>query len=510
MGGQNFGNTRSQADQTKLSPSTAPALAVKWTQQLHGDISATPAVVGGVVYVPDWGQWAPYPGYGTPNTTSTGGYLTAMDENSGAIIWQRRIDSYAGEPAGAVSRTSPAVVNGVVYIGDQNGAHLLAINASNGTLLWSTQINPHPLAIITQSPMVYGGVIYVGAASTEEGAAANPKYQCCSFQGSFSAVNATTGQILWTFHTIPAPNTLNPADGYSGGAVWGSTPAIDPQSKTVFITTGNNYTVPSCVLDGSCNIDQNDYFDSILALDMATGNLKWVKPGWTPSDAWTVGCISTGANCPSGHGPDFDFGSGANLFTAKNPDGSQSLVVGAGQKAGLYWLLNAADGSVRWVTQVGVGSSLGGIEWGTATDGKRIYVESSNVSVPNGSDGNPHGVFAALDVATGNILWQMQDPTSTIEVQQPDGSYATKPAYDLGAVSASNGVMFASSLSGSMYALDASSGNILWHYQAFGTSSVASGPAIDLNGSLYWGSGYSHLGFGNPGSMFYAFSINGK
>jgi len=104
----------------------------------------------------------------------------------------------------------------------------------------------------------------------------------------------------------------------------------------------------------------------------------------------------------------------------------------------------------------------------------------------------------------------VRDPTSTIEAQQPDGSYATKPAYDLGPVSMSNGVMFVSSLSGWIYALDASNGNMLWKYQVGGGASVDAGPAIEPDGSLYWGSGYSHLGFGNPGTMFYALSINGK
>src|SRR5262245_3007591 len=63
FGGQNLGNTRSQGDQTKLSPSNASQLAVKWTANLHGDVSSTPAVTGGVVYVTDWGrQFQGFPG----------------------------------------------------------------------------------------------------------------------------------------------------------------------------------------------------------------------------------------------------------------------------------------------------------------------------------------------------------------------------------------------------------------------------------------------------------------
>ncbi len=95
MAGQNYHNTRSQDNQSQLGVTNAGSLALKWSRTIHGDVSATPAVVNGVVYIPDWG-----------------GYLTTLNAATGALIWERRIDSYAGEPAGAVSRTSPAVVAG--------------------------------------------------------------------------------------------------------------------------------------------------------------------------------------------------------------------------------------------------------------------------------------------------------------------------------------------------------------------------------------------------------------
>ena len=53
-------------------------------------------------------------------------------------------------------------------------------------------------------------------------------------------------------------------------------------------------------------------------------------------------------------------------------------IVGFGQKSGIYWALNPDNGNIVWSTPVGPGGSLGGIEWGTATDGKRIYVAISN------------------------------------------------------------------------------------------------------------------------------------
>ena len=81
--------------------------------------------------------------------------------------------------------------------------YLLALNRLNGQLLWKTQLDSHPLAVLTQSPVVFNGVIYTGVSSVEEAAAANPAYPCCTFRGSFMAVNANTGQILWKTYTTP-------------------------------------------------------------------------------------------------------------------------------------------------------------------------------------------------------------------------------------------------------------------------------------------------------------------
>src|SRR6185437_10431492 len=102
------------------------------------------------------------------------------------------------------------------------------------------------------------------------------------------------------------------------------------------------------------------------------------------------------------------------------------------QKSGIYYAFDPATGAELWRTLVGPGSSLGGIEWGSATDGKRIYVALVNYY------GIPYaygygGSIAALDPATGAILWQVADPGQSI---------------NLGPVSVSNGVVYASSMSG--------------------------------------------------------------
>jgi polyvinyl alcohol dehydrogenase (cytochrome) len=172
-------------------------------------------------------------------------------------------------------------------------------------------------------------------------------------------------------------------------------------------------------------------------------------------------------------------------------------IVGFGQKSGIFWALNPDDGNIVWSTPVGPGASLGGIEWGTATDGKRIYVAIANSDnlpytlVPSGQQ-ITWGAWSALDVATGKIVWQTADPTPG--------------AIDRGSVSVANGVMYAGSNSGQMYALDATTGNILWNFASGGT--VIDGPSI-VDGVLYWGSGYKEIrGTGN--NKVYAFSLAGS
>src|SRR5580658_3037728 len=100
MFGQNSANTASNFE-TAISVHTAPSLATKWKFTTGGDVSARAAVVDGVAYFPDWG-----------------GNITAVNAGSGAKIWSKQISSY-GLAAGTVARTSPAVANGIVYIGTQ-------------------------------------------------------------------------------------------------------------------------------------------------------------------------------------------------------------------------------------------------------------------------------------------------------------------------------------------------------------------------------------------------------
>jgi polyvinyl alcohol dehydrogenase (cytochrome) len=476
IAGHDLSDTRSQPNETTISPANVSQLAPRWVFTTHGDVSATPTVSGGVAFFPDWG-----------------GYLYAVRAGNGKLIWSHSISDYNGQVS-AMSRISPAVYQGELIIGDNvsqaiehNGAHIMAVDGKTGKLLWITQVDPHPAAIITGSPVVSGGTVYVGVSSNEEALATNNSYPCCTHRGSMVALSARTGQILWQTYTIP--DNGGQTGGYSGNAIWGP---VALGNGTLFTATGNNYTVPAsvaqCEAQGGTNCESpDDYFDSALALDPATGAIKWAHKLWGP-DAWTVACTTGGSNCPSPTGPDYDFGSGPNFM---------GNLVGFGQKSGIYWALNPSNGNIVWATSVGPGGTLGGLEWGSATDGSRLYAAIGNngmtpYALANGGPTISWGSWAALDAQTGSFIWQIADPTP--------GSI------DVGSVSVANGVVYTDSYSGYVYAINAATGAILWSFNTGG--SVIDGPSI-VKGFVFWGSGFRHIAPGIGNNKVYAFTIPG-
>jgi polyvinyl alcohol dehydrogenase (cytochrome) len=395
------------------------------------------------------------------------------------------------------------------------GARIIAVDKTNGELLWSRQVDAHPAAVIAQSAVAHEGRVYVGVSSLEEADAAfRPGYSCCTFRGSVLALDGDTGAVLWQTPTIPE------AAGYSGNAVWGSTPVVDVRRGTLYVTTGNNYTVPpsvaACVKAAAkaeprdpaalrvCT-EEGNYFDAVVALDLESGALKWAR-SMVPFDAWTIACVFglfNPGNCPSLHGVDHDFGQGPALFEVETSPGERRELLGVGQKSGMYWALDPDNGDIVWQRRVGPGGYSSGLMWGSATDGERIYAASSNGNrtrwelVENGVGTGKFtqtGFWTALDAKTGTILWQRPDPS---------GSRAEGP------VTVANGIVFAGSMARNrglptMFAMNAATGEILWGFASGGT--VNSAPAI-VDGVLYWGSGYPVTKRGAWNNKLFAFAL---
>ena len=222
------------------------------------------------------------------------------------------------------------------------------------------------------------------------------------------------------------------------------------------------------------------------------------------------------ANCPNANpgtaGPDHDFAQGPMLFGADRDNsghsghGGHDLLVGAGQKSGVFWAFRARDGKPAWARQVAPGGVTGGLQWGSATNGRDIFVAVAN-SGPSTNGGGAGalpwtlkdgsvtsaGGWASLDARTGAVQWTTRDPM---------GSRAEA------AVSLANNVVFGCNMAaglGTMYALHAKTGKPLWSYNS--GAPCTAGPSI-VDGMVYWGSGTFGL-FGPTGpKKVFAFGLN--
>jgi polyvinyl alcohol dehydrogenase (cytochrome) len=496
VSGYDAQNTRYNPDENKLGVRNVGRLVPKWRLPTAGDVSATPAVDATTVYVPDFA-----------------GNLFAVDRESGEVRWQANIGDLTGIP-GNHARATPAISGNLLIFGDQAGkvfspdGWLMAVDKVTGTLVWKTKVPGGGFPIITQAAVVHRGVAYVGVASYEE---ALVRFGFpLTFRGSVLALDARTGKVRWQTYMAPP--------GYTGSAVWGSTPAIDPSRNALYVATGNNYDVPleatQCIAIAASSaqraacIDVANYFDAIVSLDLRTGAVKWVHKA-LPDDAWNLSCgiyFIPGLEiqvpgCPDTEGPDYDFGQGPSLFTVKGHKGKPRDIVGAGQKSGVYWALDASTGKVVWQTQAGPGGLAGGLQWGSATDGKRVYVASSNSEfkewqLNDGTSGGYRGGWSALDAASGQILWQTPNP-------------AFERA--MGPVSGANGVIYGCSMDdqGHMYAMNAATGAILWD---FVSGANCNGGATIVDGMVFWGTGYDAFAQtgGNAAQALYAFGLPGK
>jgi polyvinyl alcohol dehydrogenase (cytochrome) len=494
MIGHDVQNTRNQPSEEQIDVRTVGRLQPKWIFTTAGDISATPAVIAGTdgddsaVYFPDWG-----------------GTLWKVAAETGQVIWSRSISDYNGIP-GSISRTSPAYGGGMIFVGDLNG-NMMGVDAATGNLRWITELDPNPNTIVTTSPIIHGNRLYVSTSSSGGGVAR------MTFRGSMIALDRRTGGIIWQRFVLPDNGGV--PGGFAGGA-FVNPPAIDLKNGLIYAAAGQLYTQPAAV--GECLAADSDgwdeacfppdaYFNSVIAFDLRTGTPRWSFRGAGP-DARRLGCGDDPPSwCPrwENNFSVWDFaGSGANVFDARI-NGRKRDVVGIGEKSGVYWLFDAATGELLWARLVGHGDDPGGIQWGTAVDGQRIYA-----AIGHNNRRDPYmlasgetvtgGSWAALDPSDGRILWQTADPQWMSE---------TRGAPDLGALTVANGVLYAGSMAHAgeqMYGLDTATGAILWRFAAGG--SVVAGPAV-VSGTVYWGSGYARTG-GVGNNKFYAFSIDGR
>jgi alcohol dehydrogenase (cytochrome c) len=213
---------------------------------------AQPLVVDGVIYVP------------------TGASdLFAIDVTSGAVLWSYRSSLDAAIDTVCCGWTSRGVAHGGgrIYLGRLDG-QLVALDAKTGAVAWTTQAERWQDGFsITNAPLYHDGLVITGFSGAEYGV-----------RGRVKAFDAMTGELRWTFYTIPGRgepgNETWPQDNevwqHGGATVW-HTPAVDPELGLIYFSTGN----PGPDFNGAVRAGDNLYTSSIVALELRTGRYRW-------------------------------------------------------------------------------------------------------------------------------------------------------------------------------------------------------------------------------------------
>lgn len=496
--GGNIYNNRWQTDNSDLNSTTIGKLVQNCKLDYPMGVSATPVVLNDTVYYP-----------------TANGSLYALHMGTCKYAWSVNVTKivYDFEPLSVLvannslpmSRTSPQIDGDILYFGTQANALLVAVNVHTGELIATIRVNPHPLAIITMSPTVYNGKVFVGCSSQEESATIDLTYKCCDFIGNFGAFTLDVAgkkfTQVWNINTMPS------GKGWSGAGVWGSQPSIDPVRSQVFIGTGNTYTYPReyamCVNETSSCMPDDVWQESIIALDVATGKVNWRK-SMSPLDGWLLVCgypgapVSASALCPDGVGPDVDFAMAPTFVPADlgaGTTGKDSIVVG--QKNGNFYSFDAVTGDVTWASAISSDSKAGGwLSWGIAVDDTQVYYTAINYGSKNWTLSTENrminnSAFGALNLKTGQLVWETQCPDNQLSYSPP----ARVNDLAFFAQSGSSKVK----IPGAILALSSSNGNIL---QKWPVESVVDG-GISVNGGfLLFGSGYHYRNPYNAGSFY--------
>lgn len=494
--GRDVENTRYQPEPA-IRATDVPKLALRWAFGFQGSaVAGQPTVVDGRLFV-----------------LSAAGRVYSLDAKTGCTYWT--FDAPAGtRSAIAIGELGPAqrvaapprksaaakktkrqltlahldVVKApsAAFFGDDTGA-VYALDAQKGTLLWKTQVDTHPLARITGAPTLYRDRLYVVVSSSEQNAAGESTYACCTFRGSVAALDMATGHLVWKTYTVseePRAYRKNatgiPQFGPAGAAI-AAAPTVDGKRNVLYAGTLSSLTTTNQPLA-----------DAVVALDLSDGRVRWARQ-FSRHDA--VGAA--------------EFRSSPILRTLA--DGKQLLL--AAQKSGIVYALDPdRGGDVLWQTKVDEDGVPAGIEWGPAADHRSLYVALSGLAA---EPDNTAGGLAALDMKTGAARWYTPAPSPTCAWGVEACAHAESQA-----VTVIPGIAFSGAMDGHLRAYSTIDGKIVWDMDTakdFATVNgiKASGGSLDqggatiVNGVVYINSGYGQRS-GQPGNVLLALSVDGK
>jgi polyvinyl alcohol dehydrogenase (cytochrome) len=477
---------RMSAAQAGLTTQDAAKLEVAWTFAMPrtSGLRGQGVVVGHTVFYP----------------AGQANHLLALDTRTGCVKWA--VQTPAGLRAslayGRLGKGGPLALVG----GDTSG-HLTAFDAKTGKVLWRVDPRHDKTVPLSGTPIFAGERIIVPISAIDVGNAMRATFECCKAHGAVAALDAATGKVLWTWHTMEDAKPLGRKNskgvdvyGPSGAPIW-SSPSVDLKAGVVYTATGENTSPPATATS-----------DSLVALDLATGKKKWVFQALA-NDVWNMSCpigSPTGGREP---GPncffanegsvlrDHDFGGGPIIWRGKG----RTLILG-GQKSGDVWALDAAAGKKVWRHQFGKGTALGGVHWGIATDGTRLFAPIADPGVA--PEDNAAGLYA-IDIASGKVAWSWKATPDC-----DDGRKARVPSCEARfGISAPplvvDGAVIAGGLDGRLYVFDAKTGKLLATHdtavayqpvngiEGRGGSIDAAGPFAG-DGMLFVSSGYASFG----------------
>jgi polyvinyl alcohol dehydrogenase (cytochrome) len=479
--GVDLSNTRFQSGNAAgLTAAQVPRLKLKWAFGYPTGVSSNgqPTIASGRVFV------------GSDN-----GFVYSLDAATGCVYWSFENGSIVRNALTIGPVTGQGSTRYAVYFGDGK-ANVFALDANDGRLLWKTKADPHFIARITAGVKLYGGKLFVPVSSSEEFSSGNPDYPCCTSRGSVVALDANTGKSIWQAWVVPEePKPYKTqANGVvlyapAGGAVWNS-PTVDPVRQAVYFGTGDATTAPSPKTT-----------DAIMAVDMNTGRRLWTYQA-TENDVFMGGCNGSSRSeaCPNPMGPDMDIGNSPILKTL--PNGKRVLI--AGTKSGDVFALDPdRDGALLYRINAIGGPTGGGrgsrasIVWGGAADDQLAFYGLGGAGL------------AAVRQGTGERVWLFAPPAP---VGGGRGS-------SLGAApTAIEGVVFEGASDGTLYAVSAADGKLLWEFntaQPFDTvnkvpahgGAISTSGAVVAGGMVFVGSGYAVGSGASAGNVLLAFGV---
>jgi alcohol dehydrogenase (cytochrome c) len=436
--------------------------------------------------------------------TTSYNHVYAVDAVTGKEFWhyKHRMGPITTFCCGPNNR-GVAAYQDKLYMGTLD-AKLVALDAKTGNLVWETEIaDPDKGYSETMAPVVAEGKVLIGTNGGEYG-----------IRGFLKAFDAQTGKPLWTFYTIPETGhegvwaerdatgrnmkrniaaekkqlAEKGGDFYQtlGGGVW-MAPAIDRKTRTVFFVVGN----PSPDLYGTERPGDNLYTDSLVAIDLDSGKYKWHYQ-YIAHDVWDLDAASAPILArvrdrdgkmvdavihggKTGHVYVHERGTGRlirfseamipqeNMWTLPTPDGARML---PGANGGVEWSPMAFNPKTRLAYALNLHQPMTyHVEATPYPGGSKLWLGGAFKVIPSEKQS---GRLAAVNVDTGQMVWK----------------YDTEQPLIGGALTTAGGLVFFGEGNGLFKALDATTGKLLWQYQA-GAGVNAPPVSYTVNGKQY-------------------------